>query len=181
VSSHAQFLRGNHKDQERNLRRELAELGANVVGVEYYEGPGCHGAGICRSAARAEALGAKLAAETTSRFVRSDDYHPGKNPDVRPSEEDLECLRAWTRGVPLVTLLHPDATPSEERSYQRKRGQRAKGRTGGRPATKRPGSKKRRRLNTQEWVQSLRANGMSIRIIASKTGVPRSTVYDWLP
>ena len=66
----------------------------------------------------------------------------------------FEELRRITLGVPLVTLHNPDASPEDERSYQTKRGQEAKG-SGGRPRDKKPGHKTRERKEKLPKVSKL--------------------------
>jgi hypothetical protein len=179
VSHHTQNQKGNLDNQEENLRGELERLGAVVVEVVRHEGPGWDGRWLVRAAAKAMKHGAKLVAESTNRFVRSLEYHSKKNPDAQASEEDLYALRCWTTGVTLVTLLDPDATAAEERSYQTIRGQRAKDRKGGRPAKHPPGYKLDRRQKMLDQVLSLCERGFSVRTISAWTCVPKSTVYDW--
>jgi Homeodomain-like domain len=180
VSHHTQDHNGNLNDQEQNLRDELTRMGAIVCDIVREVGPGWRGDGLNRAAAIARKHGAKLVAESTCRLIRPFDYHSSKNPDAQAREHDLLCLKARTEGVVLVTLLHPDASPAEERAYQTRRGQEAKGRKGGRPAKQPPGYTIDRFREMLPIVLRLREGGATIRKIAEETGVPRSTVCDWL-
>ena len=90
----------------------------------------------------------------------------------------FEKLRRITLGVPLVTLHNPDASPEDERSYQTKRGQEAKG-SGGRPRDKKPGHKTRERKEKLPKVSKLTKEGRSVREIARKLNISKSTVERW--
>ena len=123
---------------------------------------------------------AVLLAESTSRFIRSQQYHSAKRPDAQPSDADLQHLRECTGGVRLVTVLPPDATPQQERAFATKRGQVAKARKGGRPRKSKPGYKKLRRERELSRVHQLRHCGATITEIHIRTGIPRMTIFDWL-
>ena len=180
VSEHTQNHNGNLNDQELNLRNELAKLGAIIVGVVRREKSGWDCKWLAEAVEKARAHGAKLVAETTSRFIRNPDYHSKNAPDAQATKEDLQGLAVWTDGVTLVTLLHPDASAGEERSYQTRRGQDAKGKKGGRPRKQLPGRKKERRRELIQQVLTLDRKGWSRRAIASRISVPKSTIQDWI-
>jgi len=181
VSRHTQNRMGNLDDQERNLRREAARLGAIVVEDPIlHEGPGWDAGEIMRAAALAREHGAKLLAESTNRYVRSGEYHGDENPDAQASEEELQFLPIWTGGTVPLTVLDPDASAGEERAYETKRGQREKGRRGGRPRTNPPGYKTERRREMLPKVLELREKGESVREIAAYMGIAKSTIYDWI-
>jgi hypothetical protein len=74
-----------------------------------------------------------IVTESTDRFIRSKKYNSKTNNNALPRKKDLKRLKKATKEVTLATILHPDASPSEVRSYQRKRGQKMKGNKGGRP------------------------------------------------
>jgi hypothetical protein len=86
----------------------------------------------------------------------------------------------WLDGVQAQTHLHPDASPAEVRSYQRKRGQWAKGRRGGRPAAMPVGYKLRIRLLLRPYAAAMHREGTSIRGISKTLGVPAMTCFGWL-
>ncbi len=133
VSRHTQEYSGNLADQEKNLRTRAEKLGVTVIEVFTHVGSGCDPYWLALPAEKAKQLGAKLFAETTDRLIRHPGYHSGRWPNAQARNTELEDLRWWTSGVILTTDLNPDAIPSEVRSYQRKRGQVAKGNKGGRP------------------------------------------------
>ncbi len=133
VSRCAQKCNGNLTDQEKNLRQKAEKFGAIVVETATYIGSGTDPYWLALPAEKAKKLGAKLFAESTDRFIRHAGYHSNENPDAQARDCELQDLSRWTQGVVLVTDCHPDATPRNVRSYQRKRGQYAKGRKGGRP------------------------------------------------
>lgn len=180
VSKHTQRRRGNLKDQERGLRKEAEALGAEVIDVVHHEGSGWVGGWLLELRPRAIQRGAMLLAETPSRFVRHLDYHSKRRPKAQATEDDLRCLAAWTRGLSLLTVVDPDLSPEEERSFQTKRGQEAKGKKGGRPVKAKPGDKKQRRAELLPRVLELHQHGMSVREIVAETGVAKSTVHEWL-
>jgi DNA invertase Pin-like site-specific DNA recombinase len=179
VSGRAQKGSGNLDDQERHLRRVVAERGANVVGVVRKTGSGSDTSWLHSTIMMAKESGAKLLAESVSRFIRSEQYHSVKAPDARPSKAQMDSLLAMADGVVLVTVLNPSATPAEERGFQTTRGQVAKNGRGGRPAKNSPGYKIRRRLRLQPLVQKLRKEGASWSEIARRTGLPQTTIRGW--
>jgi hypothetical protein len=202
VSWHTQNRNGNLRDQEANLREKLRLLVATVIAVFYYVGSGFHldwlvtaprtrpcttSLGVFSpTGARESAVdfakkhGAKINAESTDRIVRHPDYDSKSYPDAQARESELVELRWLKNGVPFTTDLHPDASPEEVRSYQRKRGQWAKRRKGGRPRKAKPGYKKERRLRIQPEVYRLSLDGVPIREIARIVNLPESTVRAWV-
>lgn len=170
----------NLKDQEANLRSVAVGCGAKVVEVFTHVGTGYDTDWLWRAAEAARKHGAKLLAESANRLIRHPCYDSKSWPDAQARESDLWELRQATEGITLVTHLHPDATPGEERAYHTKRGQREKGRKGGRPTKQKPGDKKRRRDELLPRVLRLHERGATLGDIAARTGVPRSTVQDWI-
>jgi hypothetical protein len=171
----------NLADQEAALRAAVAARGASVVEVVHVQQGGADSSWLANAVAMAKAHGAKLVAESTDRFKRHRDYHSVDYPDLQATEDDLWNLRYMTEGVPLITLLDPDATPGDVRSYQSKRGQAAKGRRGGRPA------KKRTRYQTGQrevcrsklyWLCIVL--GMEYRAVARLLNVPEANVRRWV-
>lgn len=173
--------RGNNLcEQVANLRDVVEGVGAIVVGVLAYTGSGFD-SWTGATAVRAKRLGADvILAETTDRFVRNRSYHSKKRPMLQATERELAQLARDADGVPLMAHLHPDATPGEVRSYHTKRGQRYKGRKGGRPAAERPGYKKQRFNQCEERAFELYQFHYSLDSIAERLGVSRSTVWDWI-
>ena len=172
--------RGNLKDQEANLRRRMKMLGVIVIAAYRRVRSGCDPGWLVIPALHAKKVGAKLVAETADRFIRHPYYHSNDNPNLQASENELRDLKFFTFGVPLLTLLAPNASPRKVRSYQRKRGQQGKGRRGGRPPKREPGWKVERRKSCLAWVLELHSDGKSLRSISRITDVPKSTVQDWI-
>jgi hypothetical protein len=79
-------------------------------------------------------------------------------------------LRWHARGVPLLTLVPPDATPGQERSAHIHRGRKAKDRKGGRPPKRdrAPGWRKRRKSEWLPMVLDRHRGGASSRDIAAE-------------
>jgi hypothetical protein len=175
--------RGNNLcDQEANLREIVDDENAKVVGTFAYKGSGFDPL-VGAAAIRAKRLGADvILAETTDRFVRNHSYHSSKRPALQATDRELASMARDAEGVPLMTHLHPDASPSEVRSYQSKRGQRYKRRKGGRPENRTAGYKKRRQEKKLGLVLWLHRHGWSRRRIAAKpmVSVPKSTVDEWI-
>lgn len=114
--------RRNLSGQEANLRHEIESRGGIVVGVVHFEGSGFYPYWLARAAAIAERHDATLLAESTDRFVRNPGYHSNDYPDAQARITELQDLKQSADGRPLMTLLHPNAPPSEVRSLQTKRG-----------------------------------------------------------
>lgn len=182
--------RRNLQDQEANLRRGAAEFGCSVAGNFSHVGSGNDPWPIGRAVAMAKEFGAcALYLETTDRGVRPPAYHSSKNPDAQARKSDLEELSWWADGMLIVTDLHPDATPAEVRSYQRRRGQWAKGHYGGRPRRDAAGELKttaRRRYAPAERAElesrarGLLLGGRSERSVAAELDLKISTLRSWL-
>jgi len=180
VSGHTQHHNGNLDGQAADLRRVAEQSGATVIDRQHHVGSGTDPYWLAPAVALAKEQGAKLLAECTDRFIRHPAYHSNDNPDAQARDEELKDLAWWAGGVTLVTLLHPDASPPEVRSHQRKRGQRAKGRKGGRPKVNKPGYKKqRRRLNMSKvfWMSTV---GFSVRKIAELLKQHPTQIQRWI-
>jgi hypothetical protein len=185
VSTCGQNRSKNLTDQEAHLRQKMDRLGANVVGTVNHEGSGCDPSWLSQAATMAKKHGAKLLAETTDRLVRNPLYHSAERPNLQARESDLQDLHYWTCGVSLLTDLPPNASPSDVRGYQRRRGQAMKGNRGGRPLNRKW---KARRLARIVLAQEMRRDGLSLRGIAQALNdsgdgfddVTTMTVYNWL-
>lgn len=170
---------GSNSDQDANLRNTASQAGILVVDVEWREGPGSDPWWLARAVAKARQHGATaLLAEVTSRFIRHPEYSPTIRwkRELQPSQQELDDLRWWTKGFRLVTHLHPDATPNEERAYQTRR-QAIHKRGGG---DRKPGYKKRRRERLLAKVITLRRQRKTYEEIEKATGIPRTTVCRWV-
>ena len=185
VSEHPQQYHGNLADQEVNLIERADHFGVRIIDVVRCVGSGTDPCWLVVAAEKARQCNAKLFAESTDRLVRHPAYHSKTNPNAQAREPDLQDLQLWTAGVTLVSDVHPDASPHDVRSYQRKRGQRLKGNRGGRPQ-KRPW--KERRLALQPLAQELRAADVSYQAIADRLNVmdhgfpyvTAKTIWNWL-
>ena len=79
----------------------------------------------------------------------------------------------------LATLVDPDATPQEIRSYETNRGKKAKGNAGGRPrkqAGRVDPERKKMILQKVKWMLWL---GGSLKEVAEILGVSHTTVMNW--
>lgn len=181
VSRHPQQLAGNLDDQEANLRAELDRVGAIVVGCHARCWSGADPGWLVCAVDLARELGAKwLAFESVDRAIRSTRFNPITNEEAVATESDLAYLCLHTDGFPLATILPPNSSPREIRAYQRARGQRLKGHSGGRPKRAIPGAKKTLRERWLAEVLQLHRLGDSYRTISSLTGLPVMTVFDWI-
>lgn len=171
----------NLQAQARHLRAIVESCGGIVVGTHQHVGSGFDCDWIGFAAGKARRAGAEvLLAECTDRFVRNHHYHSVERWRLQATDEDLRELAWCANGMRLMTHLHPDASPEEARAYQSKRGQQMKNRVGGRPIARRPGYKKRKRLNCRKGVRQALKRGWSIRQIAARFRVPKSTVHRWI-
>lgn len=107
---------------EKHLREAVSRHGSQTVGVVSYIGSGFEPYWLVRAARLAREHGAILLAETPNRFIRHRGYHSVRWFDAQARECELEELACVTEGVTLATLMQPDATAGEERSYATKRG-----------------------------------------------------------
>lgn len=185
VSGYVQARKKNLADQEANLRKKAKRLGAIVAGIKRHVGSGYDPDWLSDAAIEARRLDAKIFAETTDRLIRSPIYSKDRQ-HLQARDADLQAMRDCTEGIILVTDEDPDASPSESRSRQCKRGQRMKGKKGGRPVKRKKW--KARRLSRIERAAKLRQRGLSYRQIADtlnarRDGFPDVTgmgVFYWL-
>ena len=133
------------------------------------------------AAERARELGAVLLALSTDRFARGRDFDP-KRPSTTGRLSDLD-LRRLVRflNCRLATVQHPDATPAEIDSEQKRRGHRHTTKRDGRPP-----SRTTFRLTWLTVVVSLRERGLSYHDIATEVSnqsgqhVSANTVRNWI-
>ncbi len=171
---------GNDADQAADLENRVVRRGAEVVGVVRHVGRGDRPwLWLLEAAVTANEHGAKLVAESTSRFIRHPEYHSSQRPQLQPRAADLEWLRFCTQGVTLTTVLHPDSSWTQERAHQAARGQRRKKDKGGRPRKAKPAYKKRRRLELLPEVKRLKLQGLSNREIGRRLGTDEKNVRRW--
>jgi hypothetical protein len=162
--------------QVANLRKLVKARGARIAAIFKHVGSGQDPVWLGNAADEALENGAKIVVECVNRAIRHPAYHSKKNFTSQAQTIDLEDMKFWTKGLELVSILAPDATPQEERSYQTRRGQAESGNKGGRPR------KQTRRLwqvATKRLAIDLHLQGTSYRKIAAETGVPVSTMQRW--
>lgn len=131
--------RESHEQNRNHLTGQIIEQwetcklnGAPVIGVlsgvfvGYVNDPVWQ-TRILKAAEMARRHDAILLATEPNRFIRNASCRCNDKElwDLQASETELNFLRLLTSGVDLMTLCHPDVSPSEERSRQTKRGQRA--------------------------------------------------------
>lgn len=183
VSTRQQYHSGNLIAQEAYLRTQINARGAIVVKSVRFVGSGFFPLRLAYAATLAKQCGAKIVALTTDRLIRNEFYKStGSNLErnVRANLEGLETLKQCAQGIELVTLLHPNASLSESSGLQKKIGQEVKGRKGGRPKKNPPGYKKVRRDENLPTVRRLQIEGVGIREIARRLGLPEATVRYWV-
>jgi DNA invertase Pin-like site-specific DNA recombinase len=123
---------------------------------------------------------AVLVAESLSRFIRNEEYHPIKNWKVQPTKKDLGLLDGIRSGVVLATLLPLDVPPTREKGIQTIRGQRIKNKYGGRPKKKRGKyTVKKKELLLPKIIEMLHSNYLR-KDIAKKLKISRNTIRKWL-
>lgn len=172
----------NLQDQQKNLVREIMLHGNDVVGQLKEIGPGWdldRGSRLALEAAVREAkqVNGVIVLESIARLLRHPFYDGERN--NLPTVHQLQQLAVILDGVPLATVVPPEATAAEIKSYETKRGQQAKGRTGGRPPRKQPKGLADRRKRLASVALRLRERNKSWNAIAVEIGVPRSTIRDW--
>ena len=151
------WLRVSHRGQKEHLRSQATAIKRALVarGVQWIGGKRVIGPANADSTRRefadlirmAEQHNAFVVAESTSRFIRSDEFSSQYNRNAWPTPDEFDQLKRLARGVPLVTVHHPDLPPKEKRREQTKRGMLRKEKRGGRPH--KPGYKKRQREREQ--------------------------------
>ena len=175
----------NHKDQQMNLKEAAKAVGATDVGDESFTGSRFDPEWIVDAAAKAKRQRADwMLFETTDRIVRNRLFRTTDKmrSKLQATDEQLRELAVFCLGLPLMTHLHPDATPQKVRSYQRSRGQEFKQRKGGRPR-----ERKRTYMHyidlpfaIKRKMQHLYAQGVPIRKIAAQLKLSKSSVQRWL-
>ena len=156
--------------QERLLRQLVADRGGRVLLAVHRVGPGSDLALLRPALAIARLCNTNILAETLDRLIRPTTFHPYLAPHAPLTRDDLRRLAQVAKGVRLMTIVHPDASPSSAHGFQTKRGQLASGNPGGRPRRhdNEPGHRRRRRDRLLEDVLRLRQAGLSSRDIAER-------------
>ena len=182
VSGRDQERSQNLSDQGENLKNESKQRGFVVVEIisEVASGWKEDRDGLLRAVEIAREKKAIVVAESVTRFIRSRDYNSVTNWNAKPTVADYNRLQLETDGVELATLINPDATPEEIRSYETKRGKKSKGNPGGRPKKCSPGYKKRERQMYLPKVLELYKQNKNIAAIARSVNLKYDTVYSWI-
>ena len=181
VSGNVQERSQNLSNQGENLKNELKQRGFVVLEIisEVASGWKEDRDGLLLAAEYALANNAVLVAESVTRFIRSKDFNNQINWKVPPTVAEYRRLQRDTQGVKLATLVAPDATPEEIRSYETKRGKTGKGKPGGRPkkqAGRGDPERKEMMLPKVKWMLWL---GSSLKEVAEILGVSPTTVMNW--
>jgi hypothetical protein len=162
-----------------NLRQHAEARNGIIVGTHRLIGQRYCSKWIRKALRKLNRLGADwLLAETSDRFARSRLYDCIANPNAQAGAKLLRKLQQLT-GDRLMTVLSPDATNSEIRSFQRRRGQQFKGNFGGRPLKIRYKSRYHKSPEIVEKVLRLRDRDVSWRRIAEIIGRSQSTIRGW--
>lgn len=178
-------------DQAAALRHRVEdELGIPVVGVFGEVAPGWDldrqpelDAAI--QAALAHGPGTVIVAESADRYLR----HPVYNGDKksRPTVAAFEALIDRAQGVPLATLLPPDAPYDDVRRYQEERGRKAKGTPVGRPRKTKAGDSKKHHVMMRSKLFWLGKYGplkqedqLSVRKLAARFNEDKTQIQRWL-
>lgn len=179
VAGRTQDYTGNLTGQMDWLRKWVRHYGIPIVAEFKDVGSGWKiDRGRLRGAASFDRRsGTVVVAESTDRFIRSEDYHSQKNPSAQPTIDEFEALKLVTQAAVLATILNPDTPWKEVRSHQSKRGQSAKGRKG--DGGRKPGWRKRRRAKLQPEARRLRRKGLSYRKIGKRLRVSSRTAWEW--
>ncbi len=182
VSGHVQERSQNLSDQGENLKNELKQRGFVVLEIisEVASGWKEDRDGLLRAVEIAHENDAVVVAESVTRFIRSRDYNSKTNRNALPTVAEYRRLQRDTQGVKLATLVAPDATPEEIRSYETKRGKKSKGNPGGRPKKRDPGYKKRERQMYLPIVLERYKQNKNIAAIARSVNLKYDTVYSWI-
>ena len=171
-----------HLPSQLDVVKDEATLqGVTIAGCS--EGFVCHGwdmDGINAEVDKAianEADGLLLADRT--RVAHSEDYHPKTNRNAPLTRYDCEKLRKATKGFPIFTAMNPNASLKEicDRQSNNWNPNKTKG---GRPRKKKRGDRAKRFEEKLPDVLDFHDGGNSPKQIASRTGMPCSTIYKWL-
>lgn len=165
------------KDILAFLRCEAKKAGVTVVGEVGHVVQGWRELGKRDDLEEARSLatehGAFVLAESTSRFLRSADFHPWDREGMTPSEQQFCELTRWFGRVTLVTALDPDASAADVKRHE---------------STVRAGFASRKRTylprvseEDKELARRMHAAGKSIGEIATHFERRRSVIQYWLP
>lgn len=186
VSHRTQKKKNNLETQKQSIVEDLTKRGLKVIADVCHVGSGWDPWAIFPCVKIAMKYGAVIVAEAPNRFARHPCFHSSNAPNLQARKLDLENLSECAFGVRLLTVLSPDASPAEEKSFQTKRGINSKG---GKPKTKtcKPRGKERRQ-HYLRLAMRFRNRGASYREIAEILNsikddyppVSYTTVGNWL-
>ncbi len=181
VSASDQERKKNLNEQVNNLIREVEQLGFIIIRTFREVGAGWqeYRDVLMFAAEYALANNAVLVAESVTRFIRSKDFNSQINWKVPPTVAEYRRLQRDTQGVKLATLVAPDATPEEIRSYETKRGKKGKGKPGGRPKKQAGRGDPERKEMMLPKVKWMLWTGGSLKNVAEILGVSHTTVMNW--
>lgn len=188
VSTRMQELRKNLDNQAKYNTKALCDLGYIVIGKEREAASGWEltpdeRPALARAVKLAKDKAAIIVVENYDRLIRSYGYSPTNNNLALPTEYELVQIRKLLGFVQVACIVPPTTKrfgKDGQRSAETKRGQKQKGRMGGRPRKKSPGYKKHLREAKAPEALRLRNAGHSIRKIAKMINVPRTTVSRWI-
>lgn len=161
--------RDHLRDQERRLRDAVGTSGTIIaVFTDVANGTDYDRPGLRAAISLARRTGAIILGEDRTRIIRGSFYTP-RNQDDRLTEAELRHLEDTLDGVQAYTFLDPDASSSEARSSQTKRG------------VQKPTARKRVRLHRHDPNATFRSrkrywkpSAVQARFIAllQRTGTP---------
>jgi hypothetical protein len=137
------YARVSNRSQKENLPAQKRALEAEAKNRNFYvirgiweiaSGEKERRGGFLAAVETAKKYGASIVARDLNRFRRN----KSKERDARLTESEKASLLREADGVPLATVVPPDASEDEVRSYQVKTGQAETGNYGGRPIERFP-------------------------------------------
>lgn len=162
------------------LLRQVYRQGGSVVGIHP-----CSRSGKSLSPELRDAIGqarhwpATLIAFSVDRLIRHPNFSPRDSStwQLQARDVDLAQFWEWAKGVRVMTLLDPRATPDQVWSYHTKRGLWLN--TFDAAGTCAPGWTSRRRRTVEPVVERLRADGFRWGQISNWLNVPIDVLKDW--
>lgn len=179
VSTSGQDRNGNLDDQLSRMRKKADRYGFRVIDVFREVAPGrkVKRPTIKRAIRFARKTGAVVVFETLDRMLRHTMFNPKTNPNARVSHAKTERFLSIHYGVRIAVMDDPHASLKKIKRLRTKRGQKAKGNTGG--GDNRPGKMVRRRQKLLPRVIKLRKKQSSFRQIGKRVGIAPMVAFDW--
>jgi hypothetical protein len=191
VSTSEQTKHGSLLGQSTHLSKAVRQRGGEVLASLPYEWSG-RGITWLEELTDVTQLArrhhATILGATTDRLLRAFWFRGNHLVlwEAQAQRHELQDLEQATLGVPLMTYLHPDATPTACKSLLTTWGQEATGQTGGRPRRPRPGYRQDRRERWQDQVRKLHREGWSVRDTAEHVSqaegvrISHTAIAKWL-